>query len=272
MENNIRKTVITLYYDQSVAKSTVLTLGQQVKHQKFGVGKVVGVKKEENTPLTISVRFFENNEIRDLVYPHPTVEILSKDHAMTETKSISNAPKVERKTYIFDEIKAVRCQPRWVEQPYEGNLTLKRKLMVGHCYGTAAQNIFLKCCDVFGWDVTEKNKFGLMQILYAKGAAKGKSPWFLPRHHWIISSKEKEEKNWLNYIAEKVIYEEWKETNDVFYNDFSDRVTFAKSKKGYVYIGVFRSSKEDLFEELDPATGRVRHIKRYHLVQKDYEG
>ena len=112
----------------------------------------------------------------------------------------------------------------------------------------------------------------MMKPLFAHGAANGKSPWFLLHHSRVEMKTKRFDANWWNTITRDTVFEEWKETTDVFYHDFTDRITFAKNKHGYVYIGTFRSSEQDLFCEFDPVLKRNIYIKRYHLVENDYEG
>ena len=253
---------------ENIVKKTVITLGQQIKHKTFGVGKITGVMKERQLMITVC---FEDGRKKDFLYPHPAIELLGEGkEPLVSAQAFNKGIEVKKPAEgIYKEIERVK-KPGWMNYHPAGDLDWEQKLVVGKCYGTNAQKIFLKCCEVFGWDESAKGGFAMMKPLFAKGAAHGKSPWFLLHHSFVEPLERKFVSNWWNNIAEDVVYEEWREATDVFYHDFTDRVTFAKARFGYVYIGVFRSSPEDLFFELDPVTGKMMHVKRYHLVQTDY--
>ena len=244
------------------AKKIVIQLGRKIRHSKHGTGTIISVSKDGNKqPVRIYARFGEF--VYDFMYSDPSIEFLDES-----TLKVQQVQKIRHP--LFDEIDAAR-RPSWTYCLSNGNILKEKKLIVGKCYGTKAQDIFLACCDVFGWNRAEAWKFGPQKKLYAERAAHGLSPWFLTHHCWIDPKERKLRSNWWNTITEKKIFEEWGRTDDCFYHDFSKRITFAKTPGGYVYIGVFQPRRE-LLEEIDVRSGRMRYVKRYDFVQSDYEG
>jgi len=106
-------------------------------------------------------------------------------------------------------------------------------------------------------------------MLYAYRGAHGMSPWVLRHHCWVEPEERKSTANWWNTITDDAVFEEWHEPKDGFYSDFSTRITFAYTRSGYVYIGVFEPQKE-LIEAIDPADGKMKHIKVYRKIADDY--
>ncbi len=245
------------------AKKIVIQLGRKIRHPKYGTGTIVSVSKDGNKPVRVYARFGEF--IHDFPYSDSSIEILDESSI-----KVQQAQKIRHP--LFDEIdSAKKKRPACIYRLSNGNILKEKKLVVGKCYGTRAQEIFLACCDVFGWNRAEAGKFGPQQKLYAEGAAHGLSPWFLAHHCWIDSEERKLQSIWWNTITDKKVFEEWGKTDDCFYHDFSKRITFAKTPGGYAYIGVFQPSRE-LVEEIDADSGKMRRVKCYDLVQEEYEG
>ncbi len=247
--------------------------GKKVWHRTFGLGVVLGVPKSTKGHDLIKVKF--GSDERYFVYPQALDTHLEIVQSNEDTTVVPGEPvKIERpaedKRPVFEKIRTAQ-QPFWVNHGRSGNLRTEGKLTLGHCYGTRAQDIYMACCDVFGWDVEQKGKFGMMQILYAKDAAGvGMSPWFLAHHKWIDPETKKENANWWNTITRDTVYEEWKSLGDGFFSDFSQRITFAKTKRGYVYIGIFEPQRP-LIRAVDPHDGKQKHVKEYRLVETDYD-
>lgn len=161
--------------------------------------------------------------------------------------------------------------PVWVGFSHQGDMEKSRKLAYNLHYGTKGKDIYLKGCDVFGWDRNLSQRFGMMQIMYARhGAPDGKSIWMLPHHGGVMKKALKDDAMWWNTFTEDYVFEEWKEPAEGFYTDWSERITFAKTiNSGYAFIGVYRP--EQILEGVD-SKGRMRYIKVYHRIAKEYKG
>lgn len=127
------------------------------------------------------------------------------------------------------------------------------KLIAGNSYGTKAKDIYLDCCNSFGWNKRLIGEFGMMKPLYGHGAAdnSAKDVWFICHSNWysdllitVIENGKVVEKH-RNYIYSDVSHiEEYQinAQNDVY--PLKDRITFAKNKRGrYVFLGIYRSEE-----------------------------
>ncbi|MBQ8716281.1 MAG: hypothetical protein IJY43_00360, partial [Clostridia bacterium] len=152
-----------------------------------------------------------------------------------------------------------------------GDMQRDKRLKYGLHYSTRGKDVYLKGCEVFGWNKDLVGKFGMMQIMYAyRGAPDGKSVWMLPHHNGVTPIAIMETAMWWNTFVDDIVFEEWREPTSDFDNDWSTRITFAKTKSnGYAFIGVYQP--EQLLEELDD-NGKMHHIKVYRRIQMDYEG
>ena len=124
---------------------------------------------------------------------------------------------------------------------------------------------------MFDWNRSLKSKFAMMQIMYAyHGARDQKSVWMLPNHAGVKPIKAKATAQWWNTFADDLVFEEWKEPTNDFYYDFSERITFAKTKSnGYAFIGVYKP--EQLLKGRD-CDGVMHYIKVYRCIQREYVG
>jgi len=139
--------------------------------------------------------------------------------------------------------------------------------------GTAAQRIYDNCCDSLNWDETKRGRFGPQQKLYSVDATpEGYSVWFIAHSNWTDTGC----KNWQNVISGdcNIIRETWKEeypkgvTGGGLRDDMTTRVTFAKRKGGYVFLGVYKTSRD--IEEKILSDGRKVWIKTYNLISETY--
>lgn len=161
--------------------------------------------------------------------------------------------------------------PAWVTCSFQGDMERDGKLKHGFHYDTRGERIYRKGCEVFGWNKDLVGKFGMMQIMYAyRGVPDGKSVWMLTHHNSVTPIATKATAMWWNTFVRDVIFEEWRNPTSDFYDDFSTRITFAKTtSKGYAFIGVYQP--EQLLEGVDD-NGKMHHIKVYRRIQIDYEG
>ena len=189
--------------------------------------------------------------------------------AIAESTSQASIPTEK----IFEAIHNAK-RPDWVTT-YKQSVSIKQfpALHMGYLYGTRAKDIYLAGCDVFGWDRSLAGKMGPQQKLYAYHATEmmGKkvSVWVLRHHCWVAPVKKRSTSNWWNVITRDAVYEEWQNPKDGFYSDFSTRLTFAYSKWGYVYIGIFKPYR--LIEAIDPADGEMKYIKCYQRTGDNYK-
>lgn len=244
-------------------------IGRKAAHPSYGIGTIVSIQETEEYGETVKVEFKDGS--KHFTYPGSleTVLQLISPSVETDIKPLEKEKEQMTVDAVLKEMKNPK-QPLWTQVAWSANVRVDGKLKIGYCYGTKAQDIFDTCCNVFGWDEHERGKYGALKKLYAKDAAgEGYSPWFLTHHVWIDPSFEKFEANWWNTITTDAVYEEWREVDHGFFTDFSKRITFAKTSKGYVYIGVFEPQKE-LINDVDPITQKPRHIKYYRLVERDY--
>lgn len=129
------------------------------------------------------------------------------------------------------------------------------KLIAGNSYGTKAKDIYLDCCNSFGWNKRLIGEFGMMKPLYARGAAdRGtKAVWFICKSNWKndllipVNVNGKIVKKHRNYIYDNLqCIEEYQQDSKLYPNDYplQDRITFAKNKQGqYVFLGVYRTKE-----------------------------
>lgn len=127
-------------------------------------------------------------------------------------------------------------------------------------HGTNAQKKYVECCEKFGWDISKKSKFAIMQPLYAeKATPEGYNVWFLA-HSNLTNTKGG---TWLNTIEGNFIFEEWLAPRDDIWNDKNMRIVFAKEGSRYIFKGVY---KPDGIEKQENG----HYIKTYRLVRHFY--
>lgn len=144
------------------------------------------------------------------------------------------------------------------------------KLVAGNSYGTKAKDIYLQCCQWFGWNARLANEFGMMKPLYAKGAAGSgtKAVWFICKSNWyndlLIPVNGKIVYKHRNYIYDNLqCIEEYQQDSKLYPSDYplQDRITFAKNKQGkYVFLGVYRAKEPN----------SDRHDRTFYRVGYDY--
>lgn len=150
-----------------------------------------------------------------------------------------------------------------VQTGTRGNITKDKKLVQNKFYGTAAKNIYLECCDIFGFDKNMAYKFGRQQWLFAANVTpEGYDVWFLA-HSNITATKGG---SWVNEIRSDL---ELITENHDDYNKFvnscriytKNRVVFAKmGNNGYKFLGVYSCEEPD----------RINQKRSYKLVSKEY--
>lgn len=146
------------------------------------------------------------------------------------------------------------------------------KLIAGNSYGTKAKDIYLNCCNSFGWDKSKANEFGMMKPLYARGAAdRGtKAVWFICKNNWYndllipVNSNGKIIYKHRNYIYDNLqCIEEYQQDSKLYPSDYplQDRIVFVKNKSGqYVFLGVYRAKEPN----------SDRHDRTFYRIGYDY--
>lgn len=124
---------------------------------------------------------------------------------------------------------------------------MQNGLVVGHAYGSKAQDVYKQGQEFFGWDDSKQGYFGAQQMLYAKNCTKeGFAVWFLTYSN--LNNYTNKAANWIDFISSdfETVKEVWKNLDDRFFNDNEKRVTFAKQKNGqYLYLGIFQATEWD---------------------------
>jgi hypothetical protein len=116
-------------------------------------------------------------------------------------------------------------------------------LIRNQAYGTKAYDIYLICCEKFGWDKSQKGQFRIMKPLYAfEGEQKKKrSIWFISNSNWTDTKNEK----WRNIIKDKTIEEYWEKSSPPLYDSKTDRIIFAKnSSREYIFLGIYKVKEQ----------------------------
>lgn len=209
-------------------------LNKIVFHKVFGEGKIIFVEERCDNKKIITVDFGEKKA--KFVFPDVFSSHLSTNDdelsKMVKTAMIITAiaHKKEEKTPI------IGCTPSANQAVKINYNTGKSSLVRFSTHGGNAQKKYIECCDLFGWDITEKNKFGNMQPLYARAAtAEGYSPWFLA-HSNLTNTKGG---SWQNRIEGDRIFEKWLSVSYDMWYDTTTRVVFVKKGSNYIFLGVY---------------------------------
>lgn len=209
-------------------------VGQKVLHKTLGCGVIVWYGgKEQNDKLYILVKY----DNTDVEYPFPNVfekhlKAMDPDfEAMIANELSKTATKKQENPEPTAKNKG--SAPPKTHEPQ----THKKPLTYGKPCGTNSKNIYLDCCESFGWDKTKQNSFGRQGAkLYSKGATpEGYSPWFIS-HHNLTQTKGG---SWSNTIEGDFIYEKWDNYETDLWNDKTERVVFIKLNAEYYFWGVF---------------------------------
>lgn len=130
------------------------------------------------------------------------------------------------------------------------------KLVAGNSYGTKAKDIYLQCCQRFGWDARLANEFGMMQPLYGHRAADNgtKDVWFICHSNCkgdILVTDGNGVQHHRNYVhtdssGRVLTIEEYQQDApfDSLAYPLRDRITFVKNKRGqYIFVGTYRAKE-----------------------------
>lgn len=215
----------------------------KVTHDKYGEGYALAITIIDEIPH-IKVSF----DCETKVFPYPDVFILN--HMVCHDTDFADE--------INDDIK------RYYQRKKAANPSPRIK------YGTlmheeSAQSIYINLCAMFNWDISLKGRFYKMKMLYAADAT--------PEHYGVVFFVHNslwegfnDQHQWYNYIQGDLIHEIWFQVND-YLHDMSPRVSFVKTKEGYVFFGVYMPisiSKQMIH-------GEQRYVKTYKQIARNYE-
>ncbi|MDE6301960.1 MAG: hypothetical protein K2M36_00020, partial [Clostridia bacterium] len=112
-----------------------------------------------------------------------------------------------------------------------------KQLRRNESYGTSAQKIYSYGCENFGWKPEKAVGIGRGTPMFAGDATpRGYSVWFLVYTNLSGTGNA----NWSNEIIGDKILEHWSKIPDRdYFNDKSDRLTFAKINNEYVFLGLY---------------------------------
>ena len=210
-------------------------VNQKVIHKVLGEGIITWFGgKEQNENKYIRVQFSE----KSIEFQYPTafksfikatdpefeqminheIQKISEDEL--KKREAERAETKAKNTHI---VKSAINQRIIHSMPIANNV-----LRVGNSLGTNSKSIYLKCCQIFGWDESRENNFGRQgALLYAKRATpEGYSPWFLSNHNLENTKGGK----WNNTIEDDFIFEEWDEEDERMREDKTNRIVFLKLK------------------------------------------
>ncbi len=245
----------------------MIIVGQKVSHNTFGTGTIIWYGgKIQNDSTYIKVEF--ENKTLEFVFPtcfekHLTALDDGFEKMISETLEAANKSKIQEQTVelscVTIDQNFVNATPVKIDKSLPANY--KNTLFFGHYYGTNSKNIYLDCCEWFGWDKIQACNFGRQgALLYAKRATpEGYSPWFVT-HHNLTGTKGGE---WRNTIVDDLILEEWDNYDERMWDDKTTRVVFIKINGGYYFYGLYRVDKIELKENF-------KYTKTYKRIKENY--
>lgn len=158
----------------------------------------------------------------------------------------------------------------------EPSVNLGKRLTVGELdltkiEGTKAYDIYLNRCKTDGWNIYKRGKFSMMQSLYDSNATKeGYDVWFVANNN-TMTTAQKVKGNWYNVIHENGIEECWREKYAAGMDIHSDmknkRVTYIKTKYGYVLAGIYQPTGKIEIKDIE---GEQFLVKSYVKIADNY--
>ncbi len=201
----------------------------------------------------IKVKFYDTGEEKYFYFPDQF-----RFHLEAVDKKIQSE--------IIDIINQRSCKAiRIWEKPEK----IKRRILFGAAYGKNSRDIYVQFCNFFDWEISKKGYFGMNTLMYAKNCTpEGYSVWFIPHNDRF--EKFNENYHWFNFVKGNVIEEIWlgNETRSI-HNDWSDRVTFIKTKEGYAFYGIYRP-QEIVEKEINNKVRKVKIYKQFSMEYSNY--
>ena len=146
----------------------------------------------------------------------------------------------------------------------------QRFLTPGFTAGTKAIDNYDECCRLLGFRRSLRNRFDMMQMLYAKNATpEGYSVWMVA--HTNLREPFNRDRKWYNkFMSPDLLKEIWFDPTDQegSLKDTSIRVCFAKARNGsYVFQGVYKPEKI-AYEKVDD--GQIELVRTFKKISKTY--
>lgn len=119
------------------------------------------------------------------------------------------------------------------------------ELKRGHAYGKSAQEIYLQCCDAFGWDPEKAKEFTRGHRLYAPECDfDGNGVWFICYSNEANTAavKDKHVENFIDHTGNRIT-ESLADIKDnhAKESNYNNRIVFAKYQDNkYHFCGVFK--------------------------------
>lgn len=143
-----------------------------------------------------------------------------------------------------------------------------RMLTEGIVIAKKGINVYDICCKYFGWDKSKRRYFGPQGIMYAKNATPEKYSVWMIVHNSLVEPFHNGTSGWYNVVKSDTIEEIWytdsRGSADV--SDISIRVTFLKTREGYMFKGIYKLSDAELRE----INGTHRIVKIYKMISNKY--
>ena len=218
-------------------------IGTKVKHKKFGEGEVVIFDEIKNR---LTVQFAANRF--EFKYP-----LCFVDKFLTGSDKIANTiieviidEYIEQQQELKSKEKEAEIIPQCEYDATRAVSTINFNVIVrDRIYGNNTRKIYEAFCDTLNWDRSKAGKFGLMGTpLFAVNADTYRTSdvWFIPKPNRNDVSPN-HGGNWLsdncNTITEIVSSKLGHATNN-------NRITFLSTKKGYVFLGVYKITQNGL--------------------------
>lgn len=248
-------------------------VGEEIKHSKYGVGKVLCFEKREKDFL-VKIQFA--NEEKSLIanlMSFKSFVFLNEDKHQGFLQCIDSLipPPLPPKDYLKvseDRINALlKGNIIGRDVSFErGSLAISKGFKFKQTYGGKALTIYENGIEYLDFDIKKRSFFDLRRLLYAQNCTKeGYSVWMLP--YSVLNGKTNG--SWANFIdltKNEII--QYTFVSDYFIHPVGEkRLTFVKQKSGeYVFLGVYEL-KEKRYVNFE---GNNIKEETYCLWQEDY--
>jgi len=120
-----------------------------------------------------------------------------------------------------------------------------KSLICGRMYGTNSKNIYLACCEVFGWKKSLSGNFGRQRPCYAELIDDVNNVWFITDSN--LTGTKGSSGKWTNEVLKggEQILEHWETPPSNFPADKLNRIVFVKQDGEYVFLGVYKRVKQE---------------------------
>lgn len=205
-----------------------------VIHDKRGEGKAIGLLKK-GALTYINVEFKE--EVRAFLYPH---------QFFTHLKAKNSVIQEEIETQF--EKKNIHDMPI---------------IDYGYCSETRAIDVYKKFASIFHWDRSKTIQFAPLKCLCADNVTPEGYGVYMLVHNDLCEAYN-EIFSWYTYVKADIIEEVWFLKS--FSDDFSDRIIFARTPRGYEFKGIYRLYNA----EIRKIKGKDRLVKIYKRIATTY--